>query len=272
MKSEKLSVKTDGLDLVVEWIGSGPTILFGHGLSGNRGATLEQLESLSTTHRVVAFDQRGHGESSPVVDPDLYEPRRMAEDMGAILDAIEAPTAVIGGESMGAALAMLFAEAHPDRVERLLLTAPAFGDEPNPERLRIQTMAEIIEKHGIDAFLKGAAERQRVDWGAPEGVITKLASMQRSHDPKSLVVACRTVIEWIITPRLENFERLECPALVLGWPDDGLHPEALARRLSEVLPRARLEWLPSMFEVFERPHAVGAIFRDFLDSAASAER
>jgi pimeloyl-ACP methyl ester carboxylesterase len=138
------------------------------------------------------------------------DPRNGIEwDLGAILDVIEAPTAVIGGESMGAALALLFAEAHPSRVDRLLLTAPAFGDEPNPERHRIQTMAEIIEKHGIDAFLKGAAERQRVDRGAPEGVIPELASMQGSHDPKSLVVGCRTVIEWIIAPQLENFASLE---------------------------------------------------------------
>ncbi len=91
-------------------------------------------------------------------------------------------------------------------------------------------------------------------------------------DALDFVVACRTVIERIITPLLGTFVSLEYPALVLGWPDDGLHPERLARRLSEIRPRARLEWwLPSMFEVVERPQAVGAIFRELLDSATPAE-
>jgi len=270
MTSETRTVKSDGLDLVVEWMGRGPTILFGHGLSGTREATLEQFKPLAETHRVVAFDQRGHGESSPVTDPELYAPQRMAKDMGAILDALDVPRAIVGGESMGAALALLFAEAYPERVKKILLTAPAFGDEPNPEKLRIQTMADIIEKHGIEVFLKGAAERQRNDWGAPEVVIEKLASMQRSHDPASLVVACRTVIEWTIAPRLERFASLDRPAFVLGWPGDGLHPEALTRRYSEVLPQAQLEWLPSMFEVFERPEAVGEIYRNFLGSDSPA--
>jgi len=262
------TVVSDGLELVVESVGSGPTILFCHGLSGNRSSVFEQFEPLSSNHRIVAFDQRGHGESARVSDPALFEPRRMSGDIGVVLDAIGVSRAVVGGESMGAALAMLFASESPDRVDRLLLTAPAFGDQPNPERARLHGMAEIIRAKGIDAFLKGAAIRQREDWGAPESVIEKLAVMQRSHDPASLALACQTVIDWLITPKLDDFASFDRPVCIVGWPGDGLHPEALARRYAEVLPEAKLSWLSSMFEVFERPESVGEIYEVFLTEAA----
>ena len=224
-ESETLTVHSDGLEIAVEMIGSGPTILFGHGLSGNRKNTLEQFKPLYETHRIVAFDQRGHAESSPVTNAALFEPRRMSQDMGAVLDALDTRHAIIGGESMGAALAMLFASENPDRVDRLLLSAPAFGHEPNSERARMHGMADAIEAHGIDAFLKIASVRQREEWGASKIVIEKLAAMQRSHDPSSLALACRIVIDWKITPDLQRFASFDRPTCVVGWPDDALTPK-----------------------------------------------
>ena len=265
------TVESDGIELVVECVGSGPAILFGHGLSGNRQNTLAQFAPLFPTHRIVAFDQRGHGESSPVRDAALFESRRMSLDMGAILDALDTRVAVIGGESMGSALAMLFAVDHPERVDRLLLSAPAFGDEQNSERARMHGMADAIDAYGIDLFLEAAGKRQREEWGAPESVIDQLALMQRSHDPQSLSLACRTVMDWKIVLNFDHFASFLRPVCVVGWPGDDLHPEALTRRYADILPGACLRWLPNMFEVFERPESVGEIFQSFLNDEMSGE-
>src|SRR5260221_5663229 len=78
----------DSLALAVDEIGAGAPLVFAHGLSSNRQQTLEELLPLASGLRIVAFDQRRHGESSPVTDPDLYDPERMADDIGTVMDAL----------------------------------------------------------------------------------------------------------------------------------------------------------------------------------------
>ena len=85
--SRTYTVESDGLDIVVEETGSGPAILFAHGLTGTRNGVLEQFRPLENEYRIITYDQRGHGDSSPVTDPRLYDPHMMARDMAAVMDA-----------------------------------------------------------------------------------------------------------------------------------------------------------------------------------------
>src|SRR5260370_24679401 len=109
-----IRVRNGDVELAVEVSGEGPPLLFAHGLSANRRVTLEELSPLAGRFRLVAFDQRGHGESTPIEDSRLYDPEAMAQDMEAILDHLRIERATLGGESMGAATAPLFARARPD--------------------------------------------------------------------------------------------------------------------------------------------------------------
>ena len=64
-----------------------------------RGRSLPSSRSRAI-HRIIAFDQRGHGDSTPIRDLSLYEPAAMAADSAEILDAFGIERAIIGGESM----------------------------------------------------------------------------------------------------------------------------------------------------------------------------
>ena len=108
-------VASDGLLLAAETFGEGKPLVFAPGLTDNRGYIRRQLLPLADRYRIVTYDQRGHGDSTPVTDPALYTPERMAGDMARILDAFDIERAVIGGESMGAATALLFAFTWPER-------------------------------------------------------------------------------------------------------------------------------------------------------------
>ena len=176
----------DSLLIAAQASGSGTPLIFAHGLSSHHGLTLSQLPPLAPQHRLIVFDQRGHGASTPVTDPALYQPQRMARDMLAVLDALGIERAIVGGESMGAATALAFALAHPQRVQALLLTAPAFGDAPNAECERMVDMGRRLSHLGMAAFLVEAAERQRTQlhWG-PE-LIALVAEMFNRHDAASL--------------------------------------------------------------------------------------
>lgn len=264
---EHFRIASNGLELAVESFGAGPPLIFAHGLTGNRHFTRLQLAPLADQYRIVIYDQRGHCDSSPITDPTLYDPVQMAEDMTAVLDALGIEKAIVGGESMGAATTLLFALRHPERVEKLLLTAPAFGDEPNPATADIQQMGETIAQLGLERFLQQAAIRQRDELKWSPVVIERVGQMQGSHNTNSLALACQTVIKWQILHDLTALSTLNCPVCILAWPGDVLHPLSLAQRYAATLPNAVLEMLPPLPGLFENPQMVGEIYGRFLQSS-----
>ena len=199
---------------------------------------LAQLARLADRYRIVVYDQRGHSDSTPVTDPALYDADRMAEDMTAVLDALGIERAIVGGESMGAATTLRFALRHPERVERLLITAPAFGDQPNPAAERLEDMGRTITKLGLGELLRLAAIRQRDELGwSPEAIAYARANFA-SHDPASLAVALGTVPDWLVFSDLSVLSKLISP----GASSHGRTIRCirrLARRVALALPNAR---------------------------------
>ena len=269
--NEIFRVESDGLELAVESFGTGPPLIFAHGLTGIRAGTRQQFTPPANRYRITIFDQRGHGDSTPVTDPVLYDARRMAGDMAAVMNALGIEKAIVGGESMGAATALLFALTWPERVETLLLTAPAFGDTLNAGLDGIREMGEAVAEQGIDAFLAQSAEQQRTEFGWPQEMIDYVAEMQRSHEPASLATACQTVPDWVILDDLSPLAELSCPACVIAWPDDLMHPVELARRMAGAMPNSHLEMLTSIAEVFTHPEVVGRMYGAFLENLLVAE-
>ena len=262
--SNLLKIPSDGLTIAVETFGSGPPIVYAHGLTGNRLVTQRQFATLADRYTIVSFDQRGHCDSTPVTDPALYDPERMAGDMAAVMDALGIERAIVGGESMGSATALTFARLWPERVEKLLLTAPAFGDAPNPAAEDIRAMGQAIETLGIEDFLAAAAVRQRDELGWSPEVIRAVADMQGSHETHSLATACKTVIDWTLFTDLNVLSDLTMPVCIIAWPDDNLHPFTLAQHMADIFPDACLETIPTLPFVFLQPQRIGEIYGRFL--------
>jgi len=259
-------VESDGLKIAAETSGAGAPLVFAHGLTGNRHAIYRQFVPLVDRYRLVIFDQRGHCDSTPVTDPALYDTSRMADDMRAVLDHLKIDRAVVGGESMGAATSLLFALKYPQRVEKLLLTAPAFGDSHNPSRQGLQEMGDNLRRLGIEGFLTfNAAERQRLGLKWPADVAELVATLLRSHDAASLATALRAVADWQLFDDLSDVANLKCPVCILAWENDPLHPFDLAQRLAATLPNAQLEMLPPLPAIFQTPQLVGELYKKFLE-------
>src|SRR5689334_6869399 len=103
---------TDQPHLHVEAAGQGPLVLLGHGFGGSARNFGAQSRALAAKARVVRFDARGHARSDAPLEAAAYTPDAFVADLGRILDAHDAPTAVVGGLSMGAGIALRFALAH----------------------------------------------------------------------------------------------------------------------------------------------------------------
>ena len=257
-------IESDGLKLAVEEFGSGPPLLYGHGLTGSRIQTAHQLAPLAATHRVIVYDQRGHGDSTPVTDPPAYGVERMAGDVAAILDALGIERAVLGGNSMGAGTALRFAMENPERVEALILTAPAFADRTNPAADQLRQIGWDVARLGIEGYLARAIGEEWPAAGMSADAVAFRAGIWRSHNAASIAVACETVADWVPVPDLMELSALRFPAQVIAWDGDAVHPLEFARRIAGALPRGRLE-LSDVLTYYNDPPAVGRLCTEFLN-------
>lgn len=98
---------------------SGVPVIFLHGVTDSWRAFEPVLDRLPDTIRALAISQRGHGASSKPADGYRYAD--MAGDLAALMDALNLPSAVIVGHSMGASVAQRFAADNPSRVAGLVL-------------------------------------------------------------------------------------------------------------------------------------------------------
>jgi pimeloyl-ACP methyl ester carboxylesterase len=253
------SVRSSGYDLAVEEIGQGPAVIYAHGLGSNRQDTLAQWESVSHDFRVIGFDQRGHGQSSPVVQPQDYDPWAMGEDIGAILDHLGIHQAIVGGVSMGACTALCFALSHPKKVKALLQTGPAVDETIHPGLQSLVVTGDLFEQLGIEGAIS-TTSREWKGLGMPPESIAEMATRYRRYHCASMVTAYHSIPAWTIP--FSPLRRLDLPVKILTWENDPVHDIQIARRMAQFLPQADLLVIPGVFT----PN-IGEIYRDeFLHS------
>jgi pimeloyl-ACP methyl ester carboxylesterase len=123
------SFTTDGVTLAYDDIsppgGAAGAVLLIHGFASNRNEGWRRTGWYGAFERrglrVIALDQRGHGESEKLYDPQAYARDRLAADALALLDHLGVGRADVFGYSMGTRTALALALAAPDRVSNLIL-------------------------------------------------------------------------------------------------------------------------------------------------------
>jgi len=97
-----------------------PALIMLHGVTGHARTWDEEAAALASRYRVLALDQRGHGDSDPAPYAD-YTVAAMSADLTAFADSLRITRASIVGLSMGGRVAIAFAGQAPQRVERLVV-------------------------------------------------------------------------------------------------------------------------------------------------------
>ena len=105
--------------------GEGEPVVLVHGFASTKEVNWVTPGWVSTLtaagRRVIALDNRGHGQSSKLYDPAAYHSATMAEDVRALLDHLKLEAADVMGYSMGARIGAFLALKHPHRVRSLIL-------------------------------------------------------------------------------------------------------------------------------------------------------
>ena len=111
---------SDSVEIAFDDVGQGEPVLLIHGFASNGRVNWVDTGWVKTLldggFRVITIDNRGHGESEKLYNPDLYSAAEMAEDARRLLDHLEIPRAHVMGYSMGARIAAFLTIAHPSRV------------------------------------------------------------------------------------------------------------------------------------------------------------
>ena len=262
---------TTPVRLHVEAEGAGPALVLGHGFGGSARNFRAQARAFKDRARVVRFDARGHARSDAPIDPAAYTPDAFVDDLGRVLDGAAAASAVVGGLSMGAGIALRFALAHPARTRALVLAAfPAGADTAGSYASVADEFAAAIERDGLEAA--GA----RYVWGPSSGLDPAGADLVRrgflEHRPHAIAAILRGVIAVqppvrALAPVLEG---LTVPTLVVVGARDRLSVEP-CRTLAAVLPHARLVEIPDAGHLVNlaRPGEFNAAVGAFLAEVVS---
>lgn len=240
--------------------GAGPTIVLLHAGVADSRMWDPQVAALSRAHTVVRCDLRGFGRSalSPgVVSCD-------AEDVLGLLDELEVEVGRFSlvGASYGGQVALQVASAVPDRVERLVLLAPA-ADLVEPDASLESLWAE--EGRLVDAGDLDAATELNVDaWLGPEADDEARASVRRMQREALAQQVAAGDVESRDLP--VHLDRLVMPTFVFVGAHDFEFFRTIARELVARLPSARLVELPwaGHLPTVERPEEGTRLLLDAL--------
>ena len=122
--------------------GSGFPIVLIHGLAGDHTAWVPQLAAFGKDYRVIAMDNPGSGESSPVDTPCTTE--ELADTMLALMDNLEVDKAHVVGRSLGGLIGQHMALKAPDRLQSLIVAASTPKVDRIGKRI-LEKMREVLE-------------------------------------------------------------------------------------------------------------------------------
>ncbi len=227
--------------------GEGEPILLIHGFASNHAVNWVNTLWVKTLNRagrrVLALDNRGHGQSGKLYDPAAYDSYKMAEDARNLLDHLGIDRADVMGYSMGARIAAHLALAHPERVRSLLLGGLGI---------------HLVEGVGLPPAIADAMEAPSLDdlTDKKQRMFRAFAEQTRS-DLKALA-ACIRGSRQVLSR--DDVARITVPTLVsVGTIDD---IAGSPHELAALMPNARALDIPGRdhnLAVGDRVHKEGVL-------------
>ncbi len=240
-----------------------------HGLLMNRRMFKPVASQLAKRgNRVICVDLLGHGDSDQPEDLRLYSMPLFARQLLALLDHLELETAVVGGTSLGANVALELAVREPDRVEGLFIEMPVLDNALAgvaaifaPILLGMRVGRPVFE---VTSRLASIVPRTNflldigLDW------------IRRRPGPTLAVLEGLLLGE--TAPHREERQKIDRPALIVGHQRDPLHPFSDSGMLAEELPQARLVEANSILEWRITPGRLTDELAAFLDEVRAQRK
>ena len=218
-----------GVEIAYSDEGIGQPVLLIHGFASNARVNWQATGWMKTLqqagYRVIAIDNRGHGESEKLYDSEKYAASIMADDAGRLLDHLGIAQAAVMGYSMGARISAFLTLQRPEKVSRVIFAGLA-------ERM----VLGVGGSEEIYAGLKAEGWRDVTD---PTARAFRLFAESTKSDLNALAACIRSSRVKI---KAEALASITCPVLVVAGELDDI--SGAVQPLVDMIPNARGVVLP----------------------------
>ena len=227
--------------------GSGVPFFFQHGL----GADVSQPFGLfqpTPGIRLIGMDARAHGQTAPAGPREKIGFVTFADDLVALMDFLNIHKAIVGGISMGAAVALNLALRYPNRVLGLVFSRPAWLDGPNPWNVRMFSLvSRLIREHGSrrgQEFFKETREYAELLQTYPDTANSLVRQFEHPQAEEN-AVNLEGIPHDTPSPDRRDWARINVPTLVLANRQDPIHPFEYGELLAQAIPGAEFQEITS---------------------------
>jgi pimeloyl-ACP methyl ester carboxylesterase len=251
----------DNRRLAYREAGSGPPIIFLHGLGGNSGSWQPQFAAFAGNHRVVAWDMPGFGDSDLMPLSTTHDYSNLAR---RFMDALGIERAVGVATSYGTVILANLAAANPDRIGAMVfacgVTGMAHLDGQERTRLRAVRRSEL-ESLGQRKF----AEQRNSTYvkGGDAALVAKVVDLAGSATIEGYLQAYGAMTESDI---FNSLSTIRIPALVLAGSDDPIAKAADCERVARTMPQAEYHCIDNCghYVNLEQAETFNRLVGDFL--------
>lgn len=231
----------DGLALnVVAGKGRQP-VVFQHGLCGSAAQTAEAFPD-DPRFGLLTLECRGHG-ASPSGDEKRFTIKTFSEDLAILMEEKDLAPCIVGGISMGAAIATRLAVTRPDLVKALIIARPAWVAAAAPDNCAANAevgefLSRLAPEEARAAFLAGPTARHLAAC-APDNLASLTSFFSREPATVTAALLRRIAVDG---PGITETQlaALRLPTLIIATGRDVIHPLAHAQRLHALIPGAVL--------------------------------
>jgi 3-oxoadipate enol-lactonase len=220
---------------------TGSTLIFIHGFPFNKHSWEDQLDLMKDDYRVIAYDVRGHGDSSSGIRK--FTVQQFVTDLFLFMDALRIEKAFLCGLSMGGYIALQAIKQHPDRITGLILCdTQCAADTEEVKKKRADTI-QAVQANGVKQYAKDSVE--------------KLFSKTSLADKQEVVSVIERTI--LLTPietisntlmalagrseTCSSLRHIGVPVLIIVGAEDQITSPEAAQKMHELIPHSELEIL-----------------------------
>lgn len=260
-----LTIKANNIIISYDDMGEGDIpVLFLHGYPFDRTMWRAQVESLQMTYRVIAIDIRGYGKST--VDDARPGMSLFADDLIALMDALQIREAVICGLSMGGFIALNALQRFPERfTTAILCDTQCIADSAQTKAKRQETIAQI-EQDGKDkfceTFLNSVFHPESLK--SKKDIVEKLREVVFANSQKTIISGLNALAER--EDVCASLGDIKIPVLIICGRADGVTPLSESEFMQRNINGSVLQVLEMAGHVsnLEQPEAFTMILQDFL--------
>ena len=262
-----MQMTVNGITLSYTDEGRGPALVFVHGFPLSRDTWRHQVEAFRASHRVIAPDLRGLGQSE--AQPGTNTMERFADDVHTLLEKLETGPVVLAGHSMGGYVALAFARRFPAMLRGLVLVGTKAGADTPEAAAGRRATAEKVKLEGIVGVVNAMAPKMLAANNQDAAMAAQVRDFMEPSKPEGVIAALLGMAERPdSTPSLGQ---IRVPTLVVTGGADTIIPPSESEALAKSIPGAELRVIPDAGHLvaFEKPAEFNAALEEWLQRAAA---